>query len=119
MPQCAFKVHVASEYLQIGRADSGDMHFSFADLIAHVAKTRSLTAGTIVGSGTVSNRDPESGACCIAEIRSREAVTGGAPITPFLEPGDTIRIEAFTDDGISPFGAIEQTVVLPAEGALR
>ncbi len=104
---------------EIGHPSSAEMHFSFAELIAHVAKTRSLTAGTIVGSGTVSNEDPSSGACCIAELRAREMIAGAAPTTPFLGPGDTIRIEAFTEEGISPFGAIEQTVVSKTEGARR
>ncbi len=98
--------------VRVGDLETGpEMHFSFFQLMAHVAKTRSLTAGTILGSGTVSNRDSERGVSCIAERRAREMLTGGAPVTPYMSPGDTIRLEAFDASGRSIFGAIEQTVV--------
>jgi len=98
----------------VGDVESGpEMHFSFADLVAHVAKTRAFTAGTILGSGTVSNRDPARGVSCLAELRARETIERGAPETPYLAPGDRVVIEAFDDSGRSVFGSIEQTVVIP------
>lgn len=96
----------------VGDPEAGEpMHFSFFDLIAHVARTRSLTAGTILGSGTVSNDDPARGVSCIAERRMREVLEEGAAKTPFLVPGDRVRIEMLGPDGVSLFGAIEQEVV--------
>ncbi len=96
----------------IGDPDAGTpMHFSFFELVAHVTKTRALTAGTIVGSGTVANDDPARGASCLAELRTREVLEHGAPSTPFLTVGDRIRIEMRRDDGEDLFGAIEQEVV--------
>lgn len=105
-----------------GKANAGvDMNFSLAELIQHAAKTRPLSAGTIVGSGTVSNRpDGEHGAAiaeggvgysCIAEVRMIETIADGKPKTPFMQFGDTVRIEMLDDEGKSVFGAIEQTVV--------
>jgi fumarylacetoacetate (FAA) hydrolase len=88
-----------------------EMHFSFADLIAHVTRTRALVAGTLVGSGTVSNEDAARGVACLAELRTRETLSFGAPRTPYMKPGDTIRIEAFDSGGRSVFGAIEQRVI--------
>ncbi len=97
---------------RIGDLETGpEMHFSFFDLIAHVTRTRSLTAGTILGGGTVSNRDPARGVSCLAELRAREILAGGAPAAPYMKPGDTIRLEAFDASGRSVFGAIEQAVV--------
>jgi fumarylacetoacetate (FAA) hydrolase len=94
-----------------GRPNAGhDMQFDFGQLIAHAAKTRTLSAGTIVGSGTVSNRDGAVGYACIAERRAVETVEFGEPRTPFLKAGDRVRIEAIAEDGSSPFGAIEQEV---------
>ncbi|MFO1059205.1 MAG: fumarylacetoacetate hydrolase family protein [Dongiaceae bacterium] len=94
-----------------GRPDCGrDMVFDFPTLIAHAARTRRLGAGTIVGSGTVANRDPAAGSSCIAEARTRETLEDGAPRTPFLAFGETIRIELRDAAGGSPFGAIEQRV---------
>ncbi len=87
------------------------MHFSFFDLIAHVTRTRALTAGTILGSGTVSNADPARGVSCLAELRARETIAGGAPRTPFMKAGDTIAIEMHDAAGRSIFGRIEQKVV--------
>ncbi len=97
---------------EFGRPNAGvDMNFSLPRLIAHAAKTRRLGAGTIVGSGTVSNVDPADGYSCIAEIRAIETVAHGAPQTPFMAFGDTVRIEMHTPAGDSIFGAIEQRVV--------
>lgn len=87
-----------------------DMTFSFADLIAHAAKTRFLTAGTVIGSGTVSNKDRSAGSCCIAERRMLEQIESGAVKTPFMKFGDRVRIEMFDDEGGSIFGAIDQDV---------
>ena len=88
-----------------------DMQFSFADLIAHVAKTRPLSAGTLVGSGTIANEDTSKGASCLAEQRTVETLRDGKPSTPFLKFGDTLRIEITDAVGRSIFGAIEQTVM--------
>ena len=104
-----------------GKANAGiDMTFDFPQLIAHAAKTRPLAAGTIIGSGTVSNKldggpgKPVSeggmGYSCIAEIRTIETIQSGAPKTPFMKFGDTVRIEMKDMAGQSIFGAIEQSV---------
>ena len=95
------------------------MHFSFAELIAHVSKTRSLTAGTIVGGGTVSSAREDTGVCCIVEQRMREVLEGGLARTPYLHRGDRIRIEAVTPNGDKPFGTIEHVVGLAAESEKR
>jgi fumarylacetoacetate (FAA) hydrolase len=95
----------------VGRCDAGEeMTFHFGQLIAHICRTRNVRAGSIVGSGTVSNRDWSRGYSCIAEKRAIETIEGGAPQTPFMRHGDTIRIEMQDADGLSVFGAIEQTV---------
>ncbi len=106
-----------------GRADAGeDMTFDFGTLVAHLARTRNLAAGTIVGSGTVSNRDRDGGPgkpvaggglgySCIAEIRTVETIQDGEAKTPFLQPGDTVRIWMDDDRGHPIFGVIEQEVV--------
>jgi fumarylacetoacetate (FAA) hydrolase len=106
-----------------GRANAGvDATFSLADLVAHAAKTRSLGAGTIIGSGTVSNQGPDGdpgkpvsegglGYSCIAEIRMIEQIASGEAKTRFMQPGDTVRVEMRNAAGHSIFGAIEQTVV--------
>jgi fumarylacetoacetate (FAA) hydrolase len=97
---------------RIGDVDTGpEMHFSFFDLIAHVARTRALTAGTILGGGTVSNQNRARGVSCLVERRTLETLDNGAPRTPYMKPGDTVRIEAFDDAGRSVFGAIDQRVV--------
>ena len=104
-----------------GRPNAGDdMTFSFAQLIAHAAKTRELCAGSIIGSGTVSNKQGSLhgssianggvGYCCLAELRMYETIEQGAPATPFLRFGDTVRIEMLDADGASLFGAIDQEV---------
>jgi fumarylacetoacetate (FAA) hydrolase len=98
-----------------GKPNAGiDMTFDFPTLIAHAAKTRNLSAGTIVGSGTVSNVDRSSGSSCIAERRSLEQIEFGKPRTPFLKFGDRVRIEMFDAHGASIFGAIDQHVVCAA-----
>ena len=95
----------------LGRPDAGtDMTFDFPTLIAHAAKTRNLTAGTIVGSGTVSNVDRSRGSSCLAEVRMLETLEHGSPRTPFLKFGDRVRIEMFDAHGASIFGAIDQRV---------
>ena len=95
----------------LGRPNAGvDMTFEFPRLIAHAARTRTLAAGTIVGSGTVSNADQSAGTACIAEKRALEAIAGGEPATPFLKFGDRVRIEMLDAGGHSLFGAIEQQV---------
>jgi len=98
--------------LRLGDPDAGDdMYFDFAQLIAHAARTRPLGAGTIIGSGTVSNRDRSRGSCCIAEVRTIETIEKGAPETPFLQFGDRVRIEMLDSGGKSIFGAIDQKIV--------
>jgi fumarylacetoacetate (FAA) hydrolase len=97
-----------------GDPDAGpEMHFGFHELIAHIAKTRRFGAGTIVGSGTVSNEDPARGVSCLAEKRTRETLESGKPVTPFLGYGDRVRIEMTDARGKSLFGAIEQEVRPP------
>jgi fumarylacetoacetate (FAA) hydrolase len=88
-----------------------DLIFDFGQLIAHAAKTRHLEAGTVVGSGTVANKDAEVGCSCIAERRTRETIDAGKPSTPFMRFGDRIRIEMLDKAGRSIFGAIDQKVV--------
>jgi fumarylacetoacetate (FAA) hydrolase len=88
-----------------------DLTFDFGQLIAHAARTRHLEAGTVVGSGTVANRDGSVGCSCIAERRVRETIDSGKPVTPFMKFGDHIRIEMFDRAGQSIFGAIDQKVV--------
>jgi fumarylacetoacetate (FAA) hydrolase len=95
----------------VGDCDAGEMHFSFADLIAHITKTRAFTAGTILGSGTVSNEDRARGISCLAERRMIETIDQGKPETPFMKPGDRVEIEMLDDEGKSIFGKIAQTVV--------
>ena len=97
-----------------GWPDAGtDMTFGFPELIAHAARTRSLGAGSIIGSGTVSNRDRTVGSSCIAERRMLELLAGATAQTPYLRCGDRVRIEMLAADGGSIFGAIEQTVEPP------
>jgi len=97
---------------RFGAPNAGeDMTFSFPQLIAHAAKTRSLGAGTIVGSGTVSNKDHSRGSCCIAERRTLEQIESGSAKTPFMKFGDRVRIEMLDGHGKSIFGAIDQEVV--------
>jgi fumarylacetoacetate (FAA) hydrolase len=94
-----------------GAPEAGhDMQFNFAQLIAHAAKTRPLSAGTIVGSGTVANEDESKGASCLAEKRMLEIIREGKPSTPFLSFGDRVRIEMLDREGTSIFGAIDQVM---------
>ena len=95
-----------------------EMTFHFGQLIAHAAKTRPLSAGTIVGSGTVANQDTALGASCFAEKRTVETLEQGKPVTPFLSFGDSVRIEMFDRDGASIFGAINQQVTRYQEKAV-
>ena len=97
---------------KVGMCDAGpEMTFHFGQLIAHLCKTRNVRAGSIVGSGTVSNQDWARGTSCIAEKRAIETIEGGKPVTGFMKFGDTIRIEVRGRDGQDVFGAIEQKVV--------
>ena len=94
-----------------GAPEAGvDMQFNFSQLVAHAAKTRPLSAGTIVGSGTIANEDTSLGASCFAEQRTVETLRDGKPSTPFMSFGDTVRIEMLDKDGNSIFGAIEQVI---------
>src|SRR5262249_14619808 len=116
-------LHVDLNGKAFGRAHAGeDMTFDFGRLIAHAARTRPLAAGSIIGSGTVSNKDEDGGPgrpvsergrgySCIAELRMIETIRSGKPTTPFLRFGDQVRIEMFDANGRSIFGAIEQVVV--------
>jgi fumarylacetoacetate (FAA) hydrolase len=104
-------LHVAINGREVGRADGGEMHFSFAEIIAHCARTRRLSAGTLIGSGTVSNAARAAGSSCISEIRVIELLDRGEPQTPFLTWGDRVSMEARLPDGTTPFGTIDQQVV--------
>jgi fumarylacetoacetate (FAA) hydrolase len=96
----------------VGQCNAGvDMSFNLPRLVQHAAKTRALAAGSIVGSGTVANRDEAKGCSCIAEIRAIETIKHGKPQTPFMRFGDTIRLDMADASGASIFGAIEQKVV--------
>ncbi len=102
----------------IGDCDAGtEMHFSFFDLIAHIAKTRRFTAGTILGSGTISNADRARGVSCLAERRMIEIIEQGKPLTPFMVVGDRIEIEVRDAAGASVFGSIDQRVVAAGQDA--
>lgn len=95
-----------------GEPDCGvDMQFSFAELIAHAAKTRPLCAGTIIGSGTIANHDMSKGSTCLAEKRVLEVIEHGKPSTPFMSFGDVVKIEITDKSGHNVFGTIEQKVV--------
>lgn len=96
----------------VGDCDAGpEMHFSFFDLIQHITKTRAFSAGTILGSGTVSNVDRARGISCLAEIRMIETIEGGKPTTPFMKVGDTVQIQMADAKGNDLFGVINQRVV--------
>jgi fumarylacetoacetate (FAA) hydrolase len=106
----AVAVHVNDKPL--GAPDCGkDMQFDFPHLIAHAAKTRPLGAGTVLGSGTISNYGHKSGNACIAELRALETVQQGKPVTPYLKFGDRVRIEMLDAAGDSIFGAIDQQIL--------
>jgi fumarylacetoacetate (FAA) hydrolase len=98
----------------VGDTDAGpEMHFSFFQLIEHITKTRRFTAGSVLGSGTVSNKDRAKGISCLAERRMIETIEQGKPSTPFMKIGDRIEIEGFLPDGTSPFGVIRQEITAP------
>jgi fumarylacetoacetate (FAA) hydrolase len=114
-------LYVTLNELPFGKPNAGaDMTFNFAELIAHAARTRELAAGTIIGSGTVSNKQGGLhgssiehggvGYCCLAELRMVETIEKGAPTTPFMQFGDNVRIEMLDLEGASIFGAIDQEV---------
>lgn len=103
---------VALDGKRVGDLQTGpEMHFSFFELIEHVCKTRRFSAGTILGSGTISNAALGSGVACLQEQRALETIQSGAPQTEFLKVGSQVRIEFKLADGSAPFGSIEQTVV--------
>jgi fumarylacetoacetate (FAA) hydrolase len=96
----------------VGAVDAGpEMHFGFHDLIEHIASTRSFTAGTILGSGTVSNSDKSKGISCLSELRMREIIEEGAPRTAYLQAGDRVQIDVHDVGGRNVFGTIDQQVV--------
>ena len=100
---------------RVGLCETGpEMSFHFGELIAHLCKTRNVRAGSVVGSGTVSNQDPSHGYSCIAEKRTIETIQDGQPATDFMKYGDTIRIDMKGRNGLSVCGAIEQDIVPPA-----
>ena len=95
-----------------GKPEAGiDMTFDFPRLLAHITKTRNARAGTILGSGTISNYDRSRGCACLAERRTLELLENGKPVTPFLKFGDRVRIEMLDAGGKSIFGAIDQRIV--------
>jgi fumarylacetoacetate (FAA) hydrolase len=99
-----------------GAPEAGvDMTFDFPRLVAHAAKSRPLGAGTIIGSGTVSNYDRSKGSSCLAEKRMLEIISNGKPSTPFMKAGDTVRIEMLDKNQKSIFGSIDQTVIAISE----
>ncbi len=108
------RLHSTRNGQPVGAVDTGaPMQFHFGELVAHLARTRPVRAGTIVGSGPVSDATGAQGCSCIAEQRAIETLEGGAAPSPYLRFGDTIRVEAVGIDASSPFGAIEQRVVGP------
>lgn len=108
------RLHVQWNGQRFGEPHGGEMNFSFGELIAHAARSRRLTAGTIVGSGTVSNVARSAGSACIAERRVIEKIDHGAVTTGFMHFGDRVRMQALFDDGApGPFGVIDQCVAAP------
>jgi fumarylacetoacetate (FAA) hydrolase len=105
-------LHATLNGRKIGSPNAGvDMTFDFPRLIHHAAKSRALMAGTVIGSGTVSNVGSRDGSCCLAEVRALETIAHGRPLTEFMKFGDRIRIEMFDAGGDSIFGAIDQRPV--------
>lgn len=105
-------LHVHYNRKQYGAPNCGqDMNFNFAELVAHAAKSRPLGAGTLLGSGTISNRDEHSGSCCLAEKRMLEIIASGKAKTPFMKFGDRVRIEMFDTNDTSIFGAIDHQML--------
>ena len=112
------QVHVHLNGDRIAQCDTGpEMVFHFGQLVAHLAKTRRVRAGSIVGSGTISNEERSHGVCCLAERRAIETIDDGEPKTPWLQHGDRVRIEGVDAAGRSLFGAIDQKVVPLREAA--
>jgi fumarylacetoacetate (FAA) hydrolase len=106
------RLHVDSNGKWFGHPHGGEMNFNFGQLIAHAARTRRLTAGTIIGSGTVSNASRDAGSACLAERRVIEILDEGAAKTPFMRYGDRVRMQARWPDGRDgPFGVVHQRVV--------
>jgi fumarylacetoacetate (FAA) hydrolase len=105
-------VHCWRNQQRVGQAQAGeDMVFGFGQLIEHAAKTRRLRAGSIIGSGTVSNRDRSRGYSCIAEVRALETIDHGSPMTPYLHFGEQVRIEVRDAQANNVFGTIDQQVL--------
>ncbi|MBX2879640.1 MAG: fumarylacetoacetate hydrolase family protein [Granulosicoccus sp.] len=104
-------LHIEVNGREVGRANGAEMDFSFGDIIAYAAKTRKLSAGTVIGSGTVSNADRSAGSSCISEIQVIELLDKGKIHTPFLSFNDRVRMHAKDDTGKLPFGEIDQVVV--------
>lgn len=104
-------LHVEYNDKFFGKANGSAMHFSFGQLLAHAARTRHLMPGTLIGSGTVSNDDPQAGSSCIVEKRMIEKINEGAFKTPFMKVGDSIKIEMRNDKGENIFGTIYQKVI--------
>jgi len=112
--ECKLNLPLLTHYNEVsfGHPDAGvDMQFSFSELIQHAAKSRPLAAGTIIGSGTVSNNDESKGCSCLVEKRVLEVIKDGQATTPFMKVGDRIKIEMKDVSGHSIFGAIEQRVI--------
>jgi fumarylacetoacetate (FAA) hydrolase len=110
-------LHVTLNGERFGEPNGREMNFGFGELVAHAARTRRLTAGTIVGSGTVSNASRSAGSACLAERRVIEIIDQGAARTPFMKFGDRVRMQAMFEDGRpGPFGVIDQRVVQAARG---
>ncbi len=109
------RVGIVCNGKEVGQIDAGaEMAPHFGQLIAHLARTRNVRAGSIIGSGALSQQDAAHGDACIAERRARESLDNGLPVTEFMAFGDTLRIEATDTDGLSVFGAIEQRVMQAA-----
>ena len=99
---------------RVGLCDAAEMTFDFGQLIAHASRTRNLRAGTVVGGGTVSNRDAQRGFCCLAERRAVQTIANEVDLSAYLQDGDRIQLEMCEASGASVFGAIDQRVQAPA-----